>query len=793
MILAGLLAACMQYRTYPMMTLELPAARLPLEPTGIAVLEDGRMVVVAEGDANALLVPDPDRPLRSGDVLGVFPLRAAAAGEYRATIRLRPEPITWLTRDHELTAPYNIEDLAPFGADRVIGVTEYTTVGRRTGYRRDYIARSRRQTERLFVLERRLGADGAPRWEEIAVPEVDRLRELLSDWGRANCGDDMLVEGLAWDPAEERVFVGLRRCGGPVQRVLRYRLGSARRGLAASLEVEADGIDGSAGPEEGVSGLTWGDGRLWASTAWDSHGYAREPAFSGRLHEVRGGRLAPADLAGPFVDRPAGLAILGAPTADGLDTIVLFDNDASAGSPMRPNVTVLQARTPRPSAERFAQAIALRARPNAPSMGLNGFDFRWWVRDHRLSQLAAGLERRGVDPPAAWTRAIGGLWQMQVGGAFGMLSRALPGLQKRMGHNKQAVAYTDYTHVPGIRFTGYEVALSVVPRDRERQNPSVARLLESAEAAYRVTVPLPRSVEAGAGLVLQGFSIDTSSRADRGICVAALDLGVDWHDASLTSVDVQTTIIGGLCNDFDVRGPDLHHGRTTAINGGVRVLLQFAVVEGVPSVPWSARVHDRDVPGPRAADAGYAEAPIRAIDDARARAHLHCVSLAADGGLRVLPRADDAPPESWLKLGAAVVGTPTRTASLRRFQLALDPVGFDATLAPRPLTEEEALNRNNYVYRYLLRVFPNGAETMLEGGLSHGIHARGPMRDNARPSALSLRADMTGFPTADERAVRGDIVWPRRLDDPNLQPEDGFIRASATRPLLGPPACSTAW
>src|SRR4051812_20361424 len=75
--LAGLLGGCVQYRTYPLMSLDLPDAGRPLEPSGIALLDDGTMVAVAEGDARALLVPAPDRPLHPGDPIGVFPLHDA--------------------------------------------------------------------------------------------------------------------------------------------------------------------------------------------------------------------------------------------------------------------------------------------------------------------------------------------------------------------------------------------------------------------------------------------------------------------------------------------------------------------------------------------------------------------------------------------------------------------------------------------------------------------------------------------------------------------------------------------
>ncbi|MDP2309522.1 MAG: hypothetical protein Q8P18_26100 [Pseudomonadota bacterium] len=788
------LAGCAQYRTYPLLTLEGPG-HAPLEPTGIAVLEDGSIVAIAEGDARALLVPVPDRVEDRGSALTIFPLTdgrdgcddpSCAARAYRASVRLREQPIRWLARERRVNIPYNVQDLAPFGKDRVIGVTEYTTIGRRTGYQKDYVARPRQQTERLFVLERRGDA-----WQEIDLPEIEALRGVLSDWGRANCDADMLVGGLAWDPVDERVYVGLRRCAGPAARVLGWNLGSARLGRATDLTVVADGVAGAtAGPEEGVSALCFAEGRLWALTAWDSYGFDVEPAFGGRLHEVHDGSLHPVDLPGPFVDRPAALAVLDSGNRrDGLDAIVLFDNDADSRS--RPDLTVLQARTPRPRDERYAELVDIQEQPDPLPLGLNGFDFRWWVRDHRLSHLAAVLDRKfnvdGTSTFGAWTRALGGLWQIRVGGSAGLASRWLPG-GARIGHNKQAVAFTDYSKTK-LEFTRYRARISVIPRDRIRRDASTAGLLGDNREAWRVTVQLPEPVP-GAGLVLQGFEIDTSSRADRGICLAAMDLGVDWHSEARDAVDLQATLIGGLCNDFDYRGPDYFHGLTTEVEGGVLVTLHYAVVRGAESAAWSVGLYDRDVPRSPGATA---DATLEDMDDESSRAHLHCARVSPDGTVATLPRQADAPPADWLSQGMLLDGTVgVGAASLRGFALALDPAGFDPVTGPRPLTEEESMDRNNYIYRYLLRALPDANGTFIEGGMTHGIHARGPMRDNARPSALALRVDLTSFPTL-PGAVANDITWPRRVDDPNLLPEDGYVRWSQTHPADPEPACSPSW
>jgi len=783
---------CAQYRTYPPLGLELPGAA-PLEPTGIAALEDGTIVTVAEGDADALLVPEPNRLDATGSALTILPLTdgrdvceapRCRSRAYRAGVRLHREPIRWLPRERRVTAPFNIEDLAAFRADRVLGVTAYTTVGRRSGYRKDYVARPRRQTERLFVLERT--PDG---WQEVEVPAIERLRGQLSDWGRASCDGDMQVEGLAYDPDGERVYIGLRRCDGPVQRVLGWELARARRGLVADLQVVADGLaDAEPGPEEGISGLTFARGRLWALTAWESYGYEVEPAFGGRLHEVREGKLHPVDLPDRFVDRPSALAVL--PSDDpraALDAIVLFDNDAEARA--RPGMTVLQARTPRPSDGRYAELIDHSPEPDALPLALNGFDFRWWVRDHRLGHLAAVLDRKETAAglvAGAWTRALGGLWQMRVGGSIGIASRWLPhGLE--LGHDKQAVAFTDYSATK-LTFSRYRARMSVVPRDRFREDGAVGGVLATNRGAWRVTVPVPQA-SPDAGLVLQGFEIDTSSRADRGICLAAMELGVSWHSAAHDAVDLQSTLVGGVCNDFDARGPDYFHGLTTAVDGGVLVTLHYAIVEGAPAREWGVELYDRSPPHAPSAEAANGGV----LGDAASRAHFHCVAVSPEGTVSARARNPDAPPASWLDQAASVTGAPgVGPTSLRGFAMALDPRGFDPGTPPEPLTDADTLGRNNYIYRYLLRALPEADGMLVEGGISHGIHLGGPMRDSARPSALALRTDFTTFPGV-EGAVANDIVWPRAAADPNLLPEDGYVRWSVARPATSEPSCSPAW
>lgn len=802
--LAG--SGCVGYRAYPLLQIDVPGTRVPMEWSGVAMLPDRTMVAIAEGDADALFAPDPAVPVGSGSIFELFRLHDSredclrgarmrvhcADRHFRAAVRMRREPILWLPREKRITIPHDVEDLAALAVNQILGVTQYNAIGRKSGYRKDYTARSRRQTEQLFVLER--AGDG---WQEVRAPHVDRLRDSLSDWGRGHCQGDMLVEGLAYDPDGQRVFVGLSRCAGPALRVLTYDLGASRAGLPADLVVYADGLDNAtAGPEEGLTGLTFAQGRLWALTAWDSYGYETEPAYGGRLHEVMGGKLVPVDVPGEFRDRPAALAVLTdpAPVGEGsdLDFLVLFDNDAAARDRKRPDATVLSARTPRPDGDRWAQLRSLEAIGEPLPLALNGFDLRWYARDHRLSQMSFLLSRLSDGTPGAWTRALGGRWQMEVGGSMGLWSEALGIGGKSLGHNKQAVAFTDFTNNPELRFTRYRAHVTVIPRDRERQNPSVAALVDLPD--YRVTAALPTPGATGAGLVLQGFSVDTSSRAAEGMCLAALQLGVKWTSETHEAVSLQASLVGGICNDYDTRGTEFLHGRTTAESGGVDVALYFAVVEGAESVESSARIFDRDLPAPRNPDGSPRVDPQKALGDTAMRAHVFCDSISPAGALTTLARLPGAPPDEWLRKGSTVSGATFGAAgALRGFSLALDPAGFDPSLAAAELTDAEALARNNYVYRYLIRAFVGKEGSFLEGGITHGIHRTGLGRDNARPSATLLGADLTVFPSLATPPIVHDFTTPSARTDPNLLPEDGFPRWSVSPERTEAASCSPPW
>lgn len=800
--LIALLPGCVLYRTYPLMTMEADDVR-DIELSGLAQLPSGHLVAVAEGEANALWTPNPDETVKAGDALDLLPLRdgrdacearkngklkrGCAARHFRAEVRLSPQIVHWIDRERGVGTPFDIEDIAPFGHEQIIGVTKYSTVGRRTAFRRELIARPRRQTERLFVLERRDNE-----WYEVDIPEVGRLRDSLSDWGRASCADDMLVEGLAVDPDGERVFIGLSRCNGPTLHVLRYDLGAARRGFATTIMVEALGAgDVEVGPAEGVTGLSFAGGTLWALTAWDGYGYDTQAAFGGRLWRVEGGQLVPADLVGEFRDRPSALAVL--PTANGasttdLDAIVLFDNDAEASSPWRPNATVIASPTPAPSGGRFVEVLGIEPLSGELPLGLNGFDLRWYSRDHRLAQIAFSVARSG-DKIGGWTRALGGRWQMEVGGSMGLWTRSL-GFGRPIGHNKQAVALTDYT-AAGLTFRRFRVKLSVIPRDRERENPSVAELMESTRPAYASTVPLGFVPSEGAGVILQGFAMGTASRAPEGICLAGLDLATSLNEGG--TLAIQSTIIGGICNDFDTRGPTLRHGRVTRPEGGVEVTLDIAIVEGAASQTWSGATWDTVLPGPRVATASgeYRRDPGKVTTDEAARSHLQC-GIFRSGTYQALPHGKTGIPLDWLSLSTKTEGTPSPSGSLSGFSLVLDPVGFEPGASRRKLTEDEALFRNNYIYRYLVRAFPSADGAFVEAGVSHGIHRLGFGRDNARPSALLARVDLTGFPALPAQPAY-DVVSGDAKSDPNLLPEDGYPRWATAFPVSTTPECAPEW
>ena len=120
-----------------------------------------------------------------------------------------------------------------------------------------------------------------------------------------------------------------------------------------------------------------------------------------------------------------------------------------------------------------------------------------------------------------------------------------------------------------------------------------------------MTAALPEPADAGAGLVLQGLTIDTAPRASGGICLSAMDVGVDWADpARRDAVTLRAQLLGGLCNDFNSRISEEYHGLVTDPDAGVKVTLYFAVVEGGEAHQGSVTASQRDRPGRRLEPAG---------------------------------------------------------------------------------------------------------------------------------------------------------------------------------------------
>lgn len=845
------LGSCVERRSYPLMAIHPPDAR-GLELGAVAVLPSGLLVAIAEKDSTSVYEAPPLRTDGSDFVdlvRWMAPAEGCGAGDtprvrrcrdrnYRALVPLQPRPIEWLPGDDGAPArPVFIEDLAPLPCadetpcpDRMLGVTEFSTIGRVTGYRADKVAHGREETERLFVLEKRGGG-----WHEVRNPSIEHLREELSDWGRAHCGRDMIVEGLAVDPAGPTVFLGLHRCLGPAQTVLAYPLGLAQRGGAAALSVVAEGIvdrDGNAveGPSEGISSLDWAHGRLWGTSSWDDFGYPSEPAYGGRLLVRDGARMVALPTAEVMSDRADALAIISGSaaspfgdTAEGLlpwvHALVLFDNDFAADRPSRPNGTVLRASTPAPPGGRRVALLELGASPfGDQALGLNGLDLEWYWRDHRLG-LVSVVADRGALGPGAWTAALGGLWQVRLG-ALGRATRSLPLLGKSVGHNRQSADVTDYSVAPELRFTGYRAVVSVVPRAPTGDDRSIADLLERSRVDFETVATLPEPAGPDAGLVLQGFTIDASPRARGGVCVSALDTSLDWagppEAGARTEVRLRTALLGGVCNDFNAQSAEEHHGLTTDASSGVRVTLYFAVVEGAPARSGSITAAQRDQPGARRAATHVAYGPgphppmapytgpdaPDAIGNHGSKGNLACLAVDPEQGTarplptgpkRHGPSSEDVEwwvqPEGELPMGSA----QHRGGSLRGFAWALDLRGFEPDptgAAHADISELAARSQNVYAYRYQVRAWTGPEpELHLEGGLSHGLHFGGLGKDNAQPTAVLTRADLTWWDDLSAAPERwAGAGYGRRAHDPNVHPEDGYLRWVQTRPI-GEAAC----
>ena len=802
------LGSCAERRNYPLMSFQDPTEGLTgLELGSVALLESGLMVAISEKDSGSIYEVAPHREtgstLRPGGsdfvdlVRWTDPSQDCGADDsktarrcrddnYRARVDMEPQPIQWLSgADGATTPPAFIEDLAPFPCDtygpcpdRVLGVTEFSTIGRLSGYRADKVAKGRDETERLFVLER-----GDGQWNEVEAPHIKHLQQQLSIWGRANCDKDFIVEGLAFDPATRTVFFGINRCLGPAQTVLAYPLMLVERGNgAAALSVVSSGIEDDHGnpvdgKSEGISSLDWAHGRLWATSSWDDYGHKSEPIYGGRLLVREDDHMLALPIGDVLHDRADALAILPAEIPEDLadkpahqllpwvKALVLFDNDFAAERSSKPNGTVIRASTPAPPNGDRTALLEFGPSPfGDQALGLNGLDFEWYWRDHRLGLISVVADR-GTAGPGAWTAQLGGLWQVRLG-AIGSATSSMPLFKKSVGHNRQSADVTDYAPANELEFTGYRAVVSVVPRAPNGDDVSVASLLDETRDYFETTARLPEAASDEAGLVLQGFTIDSSPRAGGGICVSALDFSLDWIESPLEehreAVKIRTAMLGGVCNDFNAQNAEEHHGLTTDASSGVRVTLYFAVVEGAPAQGGSVTVAQDHRPE---------------MDNHESKANLACFDVDADAG----PTTSD---EWWIRPDGELPGPngTNRGGSLRGFAWAFDLEGFEDDADPSKhadVTELMALNQNVYLYRYQLRTW-TGPEPKIhvEGGLSHSLHV------GALPTAMLLRTDLTWWDDLSESPERWTAAgYGKRALDPNVLPEDGYLRWARMRPL----------
>jgi hypothetical protein len=289
---------------------------------------------------------------------------------------------------------------------------------------------------------------------------------------------------------------------------------------------------------------------------------------------------------------------------------------------------------------------------------------------------------------------------------------------------------------------------------------------------------------------------------------------VDWAGDQREAVRLRGLLLGGLCNDFNTRGVEEHHGLTTHSEAGVRITLYFAVVSGAEAQRSSVVVAELDRAGRRAEPtslqwiddpsdltrrARYRTpgAPER-VGNRASKEQLACVRV--DPQAQLLESAGRATDDAeWFATSSGVAPAgpagPTRAASLSRFALALDLRGFDPRYKRAEyagISELEARNQNAYVYRYLLRAWPHPAGGwFVEGGATHGLHTGGFGRDASQPTAHLLAADLTWWDGLSAAPVRAGMPQASAHRDPNLQPEDGFVRWAWTEPVPEEgPSCS---
>ena len=79
-----------------------------------------------------------------------------------------------------------------------------------------------------------------------------------------------------------------------------------------------------------------------------------------------------------------------------LSALLLFDDDAAGRAASRPDATILQASIPAPADGRRVALLALgESHLGDAPVALNGLDFEWYERDHRLGQLSVVADRSG--------------------------------------------------------------------------------------------------------------------------------------------------------------------------------------------------------------------------------------------------------------------------------------------------------------------------------------------------------------------------------------------------------------
>ncbi len=836
-------AGCGVRRSYPLIRVDSePDATRGMQIRAAAALPDDEVVIASRYDTETLWrMGQPDthgaRRLSPSDLMAfddpsaacdeLEPAKAKRCRErnYRALVRMTPQPIRWLPP----LPPGTIEDLTPFPCrarepdveaseapapctPAVLGVSTFDTIHITTPFHDEEVDIERAQHERLFLLEQEQGV-----WRERSSPLISRIQDELSDWGRAHCPDRFTVSGIAHRPDPGVLYIGVSACDGPAAKVLSYDLAAARRGEVVHFEpflddiVDARGLS-DRGPDERLSSLDYRHDRLWGTSAWQSFGHEHETAFGGRLLIRRDDAFTAIDVPSGLADRPYALVVLDTPgrassmdeSTDGaalpdveaVSHLLFFDNGRSSGSEERPQLTVLRTRVPAPPEGSFLDLLEVNANPSMPLL-LNGFDFEWYLRDHRLGAwtflLGAHEER-----PGGWTTALGGLWQVRLG-LIGRKTRAFLG--KALGHNRQAVEVTDIRGT-GLDVSSVELTLTVQPQPVQSSTPSVAELLRTPDPRFDLLVPRPEGM-AGTP-VLQGLTIDTASHASGGICLSAMDLGV--YDAGPEHPDhlrVRARLNGGLCNDFNNRDKDEHHGIITDPSQGIRVRLSVALVDGRAPRAVSVRASQRDLIGRRDGPTHVIteeqvvrvpRAPYRDVPGAIEtnnkvhKTNFACIAVDASGAPRLLPRAIGPDPDDteWM---VRTEGTPPPhdrvSLGVQGFAFAFDLRGFDPGLWPAAygdVSELSARSQNNYLYRYLLRTWPMPQGGLfLEGGVSHGVHLKGLGRDNASPTALMVRSDAVWWDAPGIPWVAPDPA--QRRTDPNLLPEDGYLRWAVTEPM----------